>query len=351
MKIQLTSKHAVGDDSEPYIIAELGSNHNGDMDIAKKMIDAAKEAGANCVKFQSWSKDSIFSRKAYEDNYFLADDYRDRDDYTMEEIVEEYSISEQELLEMKKYSDKLGIDCTSTPFSEKEVDFLVDEMNTEFIKIASMDVNNYPFIDYIAKKNLPIVLSTGLSTLSEINNAIETIENAGNNKIVILHCVSIYPPEDDEINLCNIDTLSGMYEYPVGFSDHTLGTAIPIAAIAKGACMIEKHFTLDQTMEGWDHKISTTPDELREIVNGARKVHLALGTKRVYQEENQERILAFRRSIVAARDIAAGEIFDEKMLDYKRPGTGLAPGEIVNLIGKKARRDIEYDRIITFEDY
>jgi len=351
MKINLTKNRTVGEDLIPYVIAELGSNHNGNMELSKRMIDAAKESGADCVKFQSWSKETIFSRKSYDDNYFLADDYRDRNDYTMEEIVEEYSISEQELLEMKQYADSIGIDCTSTPFSKCEVDFLVDELKVEFIKIASMDVNNYPFISYIARKGKPIVISTGLSTLSEINRAIETIENAGNKNIVILHCVAIYPPEDNEINLRNIDTLSKIYPYPVGFSDHTLGTCVSIAAVAKGACMLEKHFTLDKEMEGWDHKISTTPDELKEIVTATKKVHAALGTGRIYQEENEERLKSFRRSIVAARKIRAGEKITEDMIDYKRPGTGLAPGSFEYVLGKTAKCDIPYDQIITQDDF
>ena len=158
MKIKLTNERYVGAGERPYFIAELGSNHNGDMDLARKLIDSAKEAGADCVKFQSWSKDTIFSRKVYEDNYFLSDDYRDRDDYTLEQIVNEYSISADELLDMKKYADNIGIDFTSTPFSKDEVDFLVDEIKSDFIKVASMDLNNYPLLEYIAGKGKPIIL-------------------------------------------------------------------------------------------------------------------------------------------------------------------------------------------------
>jgi N-acetylneuraminate synthase len=176
MKVQLTSKKEVFNFCKPYIIAELGANHNGDMELAKKLIVQAKEAGADCVKFQSWTKDSVFARKKYEDNYFIADDYRDRTDYTLEEIVDAYSISEDELLEMKKFADEIGIDCTSTPFSKKETDFLVDKLESPFIKVASMDLNNYPFLEYLAKKNKPIVISTGLSELYEIDKAVKTIE-------------------------------------------------------------------------------------------------------------------------------------------------------------------------------
>lgn len=160
-KIKLTPVKYVYNYCKPYIIAELGSNHNGDMELARKLIVQPKEAGADCVKFQSWSKDTIFSKKTYEENYFVADDYKDRSDYTLEQIVEEFSISEEELLEMKAFADQIGMDCTSTPFSKKEADFLVDKLNSPFIKVASMDLNNYPFLEYLAKKNRPMILSTG----------------------------------------------------------------------------------------------------------------------------------------------------------------------------------------------
>ncbi len=351
MKIKFNSNRFVGEGEAPYIIAELGSNHNGDMDLAKKLIDAAKQAGADCVKFQSWSKDTIFSRKTYEDNYFLNDDYRNRNDTNLEEIVEAYSISEVELLEMKKYADGVGIDCTSTPFSKNEVDFLIDEMNVGFVKIASMDLNNYPFIKYIAEKGKPVVLSTGLSNLKEIDTAIRTIEKAGNTKIVVLHCVSIYPPEDKQVNLRNMDTLSEMYPYPIGFSDHTLGTCISHAAVAKGACVVEKHFTLDKSMNGWDHKVSATPDEMKVIVDGAKRIYESLGIKEIVCVEDDERLKAFRRSIVAARSISKGDVLTEDMIDFKRPGTGLAPEVMESMIGKKAKRNIAFDEIISSDDF
>jgi N-acetylneuraminate synthase len=277
------------------------------MDLARKLIIQAKEAGADCVKFQSWSKESIFSRKTYEENYFVADDYRSRTDYTLEQIVEEFSISEEELLEMKTFADQVGIDCTSTPFSKREADFLVDKLNSPFIKVASMDLNNYPFLEYLAKKNRPIILSTGLSELYEIDKAIRTIENAGNNKIVILHCVSIYPPKDEQVNLRNILTLQKIYpNYPIGFSDHTLGTSIPIASVALGVCVIEKHFTLDKNMFGWDHKVSATKDEMALIVSESQRVNAALGDFRISCVEDQERKTSFRRSIISTRAIKKG---------------------------------------------
>jgi sialic acid synthase SpsE len=350
-KIQLTKKRYVADFTSPYIIAELGSNHNGDMELARKLIIEAKNAGADCIKFQSWSKDSIFSKKTYDDNYFIADDYRNRTDYTLESIVDAYSISEEELIQMKKLADELGIDCTSTPFSKKEVDFLVDVLQAPFIKIASMDLNNYPFLDYVARKGKPIVVSTGLSELYEIDKAIRTIENAGNNQIVILHCVSIYPPKDEQVNLNNIDTLRTMYpNYPIGFSDHTLGVSIPIAAVVKGVCLIEKHFTLDKNMEGWDHKVSANPEELRVMCTETKRVAVALGSTRIQVQEKPDRIESFRRSIVTTRAIKAGEVIRRTDLDFKRPATGIAPEYFEIVIGRTAKIDLDFDKPFQLTD-
>jgi N-acetylneuraminate synthase len=351
MRIRLTKDREVYNYCEPYIIAELGSNHNGDMKLAEQMIVKAKEAGANCVKFQSWSKDTIFSKKVYKDNYFLRDDYRNRKDYTLEQIVDKFAISEEELLQMKKFADRIGIDCISTPFSKKEADLLVDKLKVSYIKVASMDLNNYPFLEYIAKKGLPMLLSTGMGTREEIGRAVETIEKAGNDRIVLLHCVSLYPPQDIQVNLNNIDTLRAKYPYPIGFSDHTIGFSIPLAAVAKGACVIEKHFTLDKSMFGWDHKASADFEEMKIIVSESKRIQKALGSHEILVEEDREKIKAFRRSIVAKRNIRRGEVFKEDMLDFKRPAEGIEPGEIGSIIGKSAKRDIEYDETIKAGDF
>lgn len=344
-KIQLTKHKQVSNFCEPYIIAELGSNHNGDMELAKRLIINAKESGAHCVKFQSWSKETIFSKKTYEDNYFIADDYRNRTDHTLESIVEAYSISEEELLEMKKFADEVDIDCTSTPFSRKEVDFLVNEMDAPFIKVASMDLNNYPFLKYIAEKGKPIVISTGLSEAYEIDKAIRTIEAAGNKQIIVLHCVSTYPPKNEDVHLNNIDTLRTLYpDYPIGFSDHTLGFEVPLASVAKGVCIIEKHFTLDKNMEGWDHKVSATPDEMKIIVEGSKKIHQALGSGRIQVTETPEKIQSFRRSIVTVREIKAGEVIQLSDLDFKRPGDGISPEFLDFVVGRTAKVDLPFDK-------
>ena len=350
MKLRLTKNRTVCDFCKPYIIAELASNHNGDMRLARRLILQAKKAGADCVKFQSWSKDTIFSKKVYKQNYFLKDDYRKRKDYTLEKIVDKFSISFRQLLAMKKYADKLGIDCIASPFAKKEVDFLVEELKVNFIKIASMDLNNYSFLEYIGKKGLPILLSTGLSSLPEIDRAIKTIESTGNRKIAILHCVSNYPPKDEEVNLNNIETLRKLHPYPVGFSDHTLGFSIALAAAAKGACIIEKHFTLDKTLFGWDHKISSDPKELEIICRESERINKSLGSHRVICEETDKKKNAFRRSIVSARKINKGELIREEDIDFKRPGYGMTPGNKNLVIGKRAKKIIPYDKALKWSD-
>lgn len=337
--------------SRPYIIAEIGSNHNGDMELAKKMIDSAKECGADCAKFQSWSKDTIFSKKVYDENHFLADDYRNRTDYTLEEIVDEYSIDAKDHIELKKYCDHVGIDFASTPFSKREVDLLVDELNVSFVKVASMDISNEPLLSYIAKKGKPVIISTGLSRMSDICRAIECLEDNGCTQIVILHCVSIYPPDDSQVNLNNIDMLRECFGYPTGYSDHTLGAVAPIISLAKYPCVIEKHFTLDKNMEGWDHKVSADPQDLKQIVEAAHSAFTMLGSHRKVRNENEERRNAFCRSIVAAKPISQGQVITEEDIDFKRPGTGISPRDWRFVVGKTAKRDLSYDEIIQMEDF
>lgn len=335
---------------EPYIIAEIGANHNGDVELAKKMIDVAKEKGADCVKFQSWSKSSVFSKKKYEDNFFLGDDYRDREDYDLEAIVDEYSLSKEEQKILKKYCDEVNIGFASTPFSKGEVNFLVDELNVDFIKVASMDLNNYPFLEYIAKRDKPIVLSTGLSKLSEIDKAVDTILKQGNKKLILLHCVSEYPVKYDDINLNNIDMLRNLYNRPVGFSDHSLGFSVALLSIAKGVCIIEKHFTLDKNMEGWDHKVSVNPEELEVITKESKKIYKSLGSYQRIVNESKERIKEFRRSIVLTRNMKKGETLKLRDLDYKRPGIGIKPEEVKYVVGRELKVDKRYDELLQWKD-
>ena len=334
----------------PYVIAELGANHNGDMDLAKKMIDTAKECGADAIKLQSFQTRSIFSKKVFEDNYFLNDDYRNRTDYTLESIIEKYKVDRDQHFMLKEYCDKVGIDFASTPFTEEEVDMLVD-LDVPFIKVASMDLDNIPFLKYIAKTGKPVILSNGLCPLSDTSDAVDVLRANGCKELILLHCVSIYPPKDEEVQLNNMDMLRLAFNCKVGYSDHTIGTVAPIMAMAKGACVIEKHFTLDKNMVGWDHKISADPAELKVICDAAKVSYKMLGTTNKVVNENQERRDAFKRSIVAKRPIAKGHIITEEDLDFRRPGTGISPKYYEFLIGKEAKRDITFDEIIQKEDF
>ena len=196
-----------------------------------------------------------------------------------------------------------------------------------------------------------MILSTGLSTLSEIDKAVETIEDTGNSNLIILHCVATYPPKDEDMNLRNINTLSKIYSYPIGFSDHSIGPCLSVAAVANNACVIEKHFTLDKNMEGWDHSISADPKDMKSLVIDSKRVFSALGKSKISRTESKERVSEFRRSIVASRDISSGEIFTEDMLDYKRPGIGLSPENNEVIVGSKATRNISFDDIILLSDF
>jgi N-acetylneuraminate synthase len=340
-------KFAAG--QKTYVIAEIGANHNGDMALAKKLIDVAKDCGADAAKFQSWDT-TIFSKTVYEKNYFLGDDYRNRSDFTLKEIVEEFALGFEQMRELREYCAKVGIDFATTPFSVTQLDQLV-ALDPPFIKIASMDLTNPRLLKAAGRTRLPIVLSTGFGTLEEIDRAVRLIEGEGNRDIVILHCIALYPPHDDEVNLDNMDMLRAAFGYPVGFSDHTAGTEISLAAAAKRAVVLEKHFTLDKTMFGWDHHMSVDPDELRTICRARDRIHAALGTtRRVVGEREMKRRDEYRRSIVAARDIQAGETITEDAIDFRRPGTGLEPVMADTIVGMVAVRDIQDDTLISLDD-
>ena len=245
----------------------------------------------------------------------------------------------------------MGIDFASTGFLKKEIDFLVDELNVPFLKVASMDVTNIPLLKYIASKGIPVIISSGLCELSEFIDAIRCLENNGCKEIVILHCVSIYPPLDEQVNLNNIEMYKKLFDYPIGYSDHTLGTIAPIMSLTMGVSVIEKHFTLDKEMVGWDHKISANPEELKEICDAAHRGYKMLGKYNKIVNEDEERRNAFQRSVVASRDIKKGEVFKESDLDYKRPGNGISPKYYEFIIGKTAKRDISYDEMILESDF
>lgn len=335
---------------KPYIIAEIGANHNGDMDLAKKTIDSAVECGADAVKFQSWTNQSLISQGEYDRNQKY-DDSPKKHFGSLKEMVEKYYLREEQHSLLKEYCNKKGIDFCSTPFSEQEVD-LLSELNVPFFKVASMDINNIRLLKYIAQKGKPVVLSTGMSTLSEIETAVRTIENEGNREMIILHCVSIYPPETKDIHLNNITSLQKIFpKYPIGFSDHTIGVSIPIASVALGAAVIEKHFTTDKNLPGWDHEVSADPEEMKFIVEQSQIVNGALGRfERIVSVSEQNKRTKFRRSIVLTRAIKEGETITENDITFKRPGTHINPDEEKYVVGRKLNRNMNEDELINWSD-
>jgi sialic acid synthase SpsE len=333
----------------PYIIAEIGANHNGDMELARKMIRVAKEIGCDAVKFQSWDE-SLFAKIVYEENKFLADDYRERSDHSLETIMGEFKVTRDELSELAECCKKIGIHFSSTPFSLTQIDDLIT-FGAPFIKIASMDLVSDYLLHHAARTGLPIVLSTGFGTMEEIDHAVQTIESEGNRQIVLLHCIALYPPPDEYINLANIDMLKTSFGYPVGFSDHTLGIDIALASFARGSMMLEKHFTLDKQMFGWDHKISADVPEMAAICSARNRIYAAIGDqRRAVSSDERNRATEFRRSIVAARDIKKGEIIEERDITYRRPGRGIRPNYDRMVIGRVAARDIAADDLLEWDD-
>ena len=303
----------VGPGNPPYIVAEIGSNHNGDMDLCRRLIDAAAEAGAHAVKFQSWTESSLIAKEEYDRNTQYSD--KKRHFGSLREMVKAYQLTAGQHLEAHSYCKARGIAFCSTPFSTEEAD-LLEKLDVPFFKIASMDIVHLPLLKHVARKQRPMVISTGMATLAEIEQAVETVRGVGNDQIVLLHCIAIYPPDYGIIHLRNMATLQQAFDVPVGFSDHTLGTAITLAAITLGACVIEKHFTLDKDMAGWDHSISADPAELRIIVEEGNNIFTALGSnRRTVSDDEIEKRKKFRRSLVARRALSHGHVLTEEDLD------------------------------------
>jgi sialic acid synthase SpsE len=334
----------IGPGHPPYIIAEVGANHNGDMDLCRRLIDAAAEAGANAAKFQSWTDTSLIAEEEYARNT----EYSDKKKHfgSLREMVTAYQLTAEQHRQAQAHCRARGIAFCSSPFSMEEAD-LLEKLDVPFFKIASMDVVHLSLLRYVARKQRPMVISTGMASLAEIEQAVGTVRAEGNEQIALLHCVSIYPPEYDAVHLRSMATLQEAFDVPVGFSDHTLGTAIPLAAIALGASIIEKHFTLDQEMDGWDHAISANPDQLRTIVSEGRNIFAALGeSRRVVGPAEMEKREKFRRSLVAKRKLDRGHVLAEADLDAKRPGTGIAPNEIAHVIGRRLASDVAADQVL-----
>jgi sialic acid synthase SpsE len=336
----------VGAGSPCYVIAEVGANHNRDLDTARRLIDVAADAGANAVKFQTYSGHTLYSTKTPRFEYL-----GDLGARPAHELLEEISLPRDWQPLLAQHCRELGIEFLSSPFDRQAVDEL-DALDVAALKIASFELVDHGLLRYAAATGRPLILSTGMATLAEIDEALQVARGAGASQIALLQCASLYPSPPSIMNLRTIPAMNAAFRVPVGLSDHTMGTHLASASVALGAALIEKHFTLDRTMTGPDHAFAIEPDELEELVAHVRDVEAALGdgVKRgPSPEEAYEMYAKARRSVVAACAISAGTVITEQMLTVKRPGFGIAPKFIEALVGRVARVDIEHDDILVWE--
>ena len=335
----------VTDPKRVFVIAEAGVNHNGSLEMAKRMVDVAVNVGADAIKFQTFKAEKVVSNNAPKADYQIkTTDIKE----SQLEMLRRLELSYDSFEILKSYCNDRDITFLSTPFDIASADFL-DEIEIELFKIPSGEITNFPFLSHIAKKKKPMIISTGMAYLGEVEAALNVIEATGNTNIALLHCVSNYPTSPQDVNLRAIDTLKKAFALPVGFSDHTLGFEIAISAVALNTCIIEKHFTLDRKLSGPDHSASLDPDELKTMINGIRKVEMALGhgLKKPAQSEMNTRIVA-RRSLVASQDIPENTVLTEDMIDIKRPGSGLSPIMLQYIIGRVSKKKINQGSLIDF---
>jgi sialic acid synthase SpsE len=337
----------VGPGQPVYIIAEISANHNRDKGVVRELIDTAAEAGFDAVKFQTYEPLEVFSGKisARDVNYHHV--YGDRQWW---EIARDDILMPREWFgEMFGYARAKNLQVFSTVHSVKDAEFVL-QFDPPVFKVASIDVSYTSFLKGLAAFKKPIILSTGMHYLGEIEAAVEAVRSQGNNEIAILHCVSCYPPEPETVNLRNIVMLEKAFGLPVGFSDHHTENYLDMAAVALGACIIEKHVTLDRKMKGVDHPFSMEPDDMRDLVKGVRQAELALGTynRSISEDEMQSRRLV-RRSVTARTDIKKGDIFTPENLKLVRPGTGIHPKHFEQVLGRKAKTDIEKEEVVTWD--
>lgn len=317
--------------NKTFVIGEAGINHNGKLSLALKLVDKAKEAGVTAVKFQTFKAEALDSRKA------------------KVKIFKKLELSKQDFIKLKKYCDKKGLIFLSTPHSPEAIGFL--EPLVPCYKIGSADLTNIPFLEKVASKKKPIILSTGMASLSEIRKVVRAIKKQRNTKIILLQCTTCYPCPLEEVNLQAITTLKKEFGLPVGLSDHTLSTVVPALAVALGAQVIEKHFTLARTLPGPDHAASLTPEELKQMVKAIREAEKALGSPLKKPTKNESKIKKLvRKSIVAKMALAKGTVLKKEMLTIKRPGTGIEPKDLDKVIGKKTKRGLGRDELIKLSD-
>ncbi|MEK7353946.1 MAG: N-acetylneuraminate synthase [Chloroflexota bacterium] len=343
MKTFKIAGRLIGEGAPCFIIAEAGVNHNGDIKLARKLIDVAAKAGADAVKFQTFQAEEIVTESAEKADYQKETTGSTESQF---EMIKKLELSDKNFKELFTYAQKKGIMFLSTPFDKRSVD-LLDRLGVPGLKIGSGEITNLPLLKHIALKQKPVILSTGMSTLDEVTEAVKVLQKEGTGEIALLHCVSCYPARAEDTNLRAMETLRRTFNLPVGLSDHTIGIHIPVAAVALGACIIEKHFTLDKNLPGPDHRASLEPEELKEMVGAIRDVESSMGNgiKRPTPGEEATKKAA-RRSLVAGVNIPAGTIITGEMLEIKRPGTGIEPKLINLVIGKKAKKSIARGEVI-----
>ncbi len=325
-----------------YIIAEAGVNHNGSFELACKLVDAAKAAGVDCIKFQTFKSKNLVSRTAQKAEYQKVT----TGDSSQQDMLKKLELSYDEFIALKEYCDKVGITFLSTPFDFDSIDFL-NSIEMPFWKIPSGEVTNLPYLLALAKTGKPVVMSTGMCEIAEIEAAINVLKENGTKEIKLLHCNTEYPTPFEDVNLKAMQTMRDAFGLEVGYSDHTKGIEVPVAAVALGATVIEKHFTLDRNMEGPDHKASLEPGELAAMVSSIRHIEKALGTgDKTPSPSEQKNITVARKSIVAKKNIKAGDDLTVENVTVKRPGTGISPMKWFDVLGTKAIRDFAEDELI-----
>ena len=336
----------VGAGEPCFIIAEAGVNHNGSLQLARELVDIAVRANADAVKFQTFKPEKVCSPFAPKATYQVQTTGAEESQLEMGKKLE---LPFEDFRELQSYCERSGILFLSTPFDYESADFLA-ELNLPAFKIPSGEITNLPFVEHIARKGRPLILSTGMSTLDEVKKAVETTQAAGNQELVLLHCVSNYPAQPSSVNLRAMETMAKEFGVPIGYSDHSEGIEVAVAAAALGACVIEKHFTVSRDFHGPDHRASLEPADLTALVKSIRNVEAALGDgqKRPALEEANTAAVA-RRSLAAAHHVPAGTVLTEDLVAILRPGTGLPPAMKAQLLGRRARIDIPEGSLLSLE--
>ena len=344
-KIYIADRH-IGRGSPCFIIAEAGINHNGDINLAKDLIDAAKDLGADAIKFQTFKAEQIAIPSCPMAGY----QKKMSPDESQYEMLKRLELSDSQFIELFNYCRKKKIMFLSTPFDHQSAKFLY-KLGIIAFKISSSDLNNIPFLMQVASYKKPVILSTGMSTLLEVKEAVEAIFSTGNKKLILLHCTSNYPTRFQDVNLRAMLTLEKKFNLAVGYSDHTIGFEVSIAAAAMGACVIEKHFTLNRRLAGPDQAASLEPDELKKMVGCIRNIEKSLGTGVKKPRKSEEAIKrVIRKSVVAVGDIPEGATINQDMLAIKRPGRGIEAKYLARIIGKRTKVNIKKDQILLWRE-